>query len=318
MDRNELFNEISLLATEQNNPNTKNIDTASTEEILKIINEEDKKVPFAVEKEIPNIAKAVELIVDAFKKGGRLFYVGAGTSGRLGILDAAECPPTFGTDPELVQGIIAGGKEAVFRAQEGAEDNIEEGRKTIENFGIKPPDVIVGLAASGRTPFVKAAISEAKNRGIKTIFIASSPIEKVLELGIEADVYICPVVGPEVIAGSTRMKSGTAEKLVLNMLSTASMIKLGKTFGNVMVDLQLTNNKLRERAKKIIMDICNVDYQTAQAFLTKSHGSVKVALVMLLAGVDRETAMHLLEKSNGFVKIAIKIAKGNNVSDSSS
>ncbi|MFN3781169.1 MAG: N-acetylmuramic acid 6-phosphate etherase [Candidatus Kapaibacteriota bacterium] len=316
MDGNELFNEISLLATEQNNPRSRNIDTASTEEILKIINEEDKKVPLAVEKEIPNIAKAVELIVDAFKKGGRLFYVGAGTSGRLGILDAAECPPTFGTDPELVQGIIAGGKEAVFRAQEGAEDNIEEGRKTIERYGIKPPDVVVGLAASGRTPFVRGAISEAKNRGIKTIFIASSPIEKVLELGVVADVYICPVVGAEVIAGSTRLKSGTAEKLVLNMLSTASMIKLGKTYGNVMVDLQLTNNKLRERAKKIIMDICNVDYQTAQAVLAKSDGSVKVALVMLLAGVERETALGLLEKSGGFVKAAIKLAKGNHASDS--
>ncbi|MFN3306907.1 MAG: N-acetylmuramic acid 6-phosphate etherase [Candidatus Kapaibacteriota bacterium] len=316
MDGNELFNEISLLATEQNNPRSRNIDTASTEEILKIINEEDKKVPLAVEKEIPNIAKAVELIVDAFKKGGRLFYVGAGTSGRLGILDAAECPPTFGTDPELVQGIIAGGKEAVFRAQEGAEDNIEEGRKTIERYGIKPPDVVVGLAASGRTPFVRGAISEAKNRGIITIFIASSPIEKVLELGVVADVYICPVVGAEVIAGSTRLKSGTAEKLVLNMLSTASMIKLGKTYGNVMVDLQLTNNKLRERAKKIIMDICNVDYQTAQAVLAKSDGSVKVALVMLLAGVERETALGLLEKSGGFVKAAIKLAKGNHASDS--
>lgn len=312
MTDNELFYEISLLATEQNNPRTRQIDIATTEEILHLINEEDKNVPFAVEKEIPNIAKAVEIIVEAFKQGGRLFYIGAGTSGRLGIVDAAECPPTFGTPPDLVQGIIAGGKEAVFRAQEGAEDNEEDGKKVIETYGIKPPDVVVGIAASGRTPYVKAAVLEARRRGIKTIFIATSPVEKVKELGVVADVFICPVVGPEVIAGSTRMKSGTAQKLVLNMLSTASMIRLGKTYGNIMVDLQLTNNKLRERAKKIIMDICNVDYQTAQNVLKESDGKVKVALVMLLGNVSKQEALKLLEESNGFVKIALKKAKSKN------
>lgn len=312
MTDNELFYEISLLATEQNNPHTRQIDIATTEEILHLINEEDKNVPFAVEKEIPNIAKAVEIIVEAFKQGGRLFYIGAGTSGRLGIVDAAECPPTFGTPPDLVQGIIAGGKEAVFRAQEGAEDNEEDGKKVIETYGIKPPDVVVGIAASGRTPYVKAAVLEARRRGIKTIFIATSPVEKVKELGVVADVFICPVVGPEVIAGSTRMKSGTAQKLVLNMLSTASMIRLGKTYGNIMVDLQLTNNKLRERAKKIIMDICNVDYQTAQNVLKESDGKVKVALVMLLGNVSKQEALKLLEESNGFVKIALKKAKSKN------
>lgn len=309
MEENDLFNEISLLATEQNNPRTRNIDIASTEEILRMINEEDKTVPFAVEKEIPNIASAVEIIVEAFRKGGRLFYVGAGTSGRLGIVDAAECPPTFGTPPEMVQGIIAGGVDAVFRAQEGAEDDIERGRQIIDEFGIRSPDVVVGIAASGRTPFVKSAVNEAKRRGIKTIFIATSPVDKVRELGVEADVYICPVVGPEVIAGSTRMKSGTAQKLVLNMLTTASMVKLGKTYGNVMVDLQLTNNKLRERAKKIVMDICGVDYATAQKTLSEADGKVKVALVMLLAKVDKNTAIRLLEESQGFVKIAIHKAK---------
>lgn len=312
MTDNELFYEISLLATEQNNPRTRQIDIATTEEILHLINEEDKNVPFAVEKEIPNIAKAVEIIVEAFKQGGRLFYIGAGTSGRLGIVDAAECPPTFGTPPDLVQGIIAGGKEAVFRAQEGAEDNEEDGKKVIETYGIKPPDVVVGIAASGRTPYVKAAVLEARRRGIKTIFIATSPVEKVKELGVVADVFICPVVGPEVIAGSTRMKSGTAQKLVLNMLSTASMIRLGKTYGNIMVDLQLTNNKLRERAKKIIMDICKVDYQTAQNVLKESDGKVKVALVMLLGKVSKQEALKLLEESNGFVKIALKKAKSKN------
>lgn len=312
MTDNELFYEISLLATEQNNPRTRQIDIATTEEILHLINEEDKNVPFAVEKEIPNIAKAVEIIVEAFKQGGRLFYIGAGTSGRLGIVDAAECPPTFGTPPDLVQGIIAGGKEAVFRAQEGAEDNEEDGKKVIETYGIKPPDVVVGIAASGRTPYVKAAVLEARRRGIKTIFIATSPVEKVKELGVVADVFICPVVGPEVIAGSTRMKSGTAQKLVLNMLSTASMIRLGKTYGNIMVDLQLTNSKLRERAKKIIMDICKVDYQTAQNVLKESDGKVKVALVMLLGKVSKQEALKLLEESNGFVKIALKKAKSKN------
>ncbi|MCX7909180.1 MAG: N-acetylmuramic acid 6-phosphate etherase [Ignavibacteria bacterium] len=309
MGEYELFNEISLLATEQNNPKTREIDISSTEEILRLINEEDKTVPFAVEKEIPNITKAVELIVDAFKKGGRLFYIGAGTSGRLGIVDAAECPPTFGTNPEMVQGIIAGGKEAVFRAQEGAEDNELNGKLVLDEYGIKEPDIVVGIAASGRTPFVKSAINEARRRGIKTIFLATSPVEKVKELGVNADIYICPVVGPEVIAGSTRMKSGTAQKLVLNMLSTASMIKLGKTFGNIMVDLQLTNNKLKERAKKIIMDLCNVDYETAKLALELSGGKVKVALVMLLGNVNKEEAIELLEKSQGFVKIAIKKAK---------
>ncbi len=312
MNEIELFNEISLLTTEQNNNMTKGIDIASTEEILKMINEEDKIVPYAVEKEIPNISRAVDLIVESFKQGGRLFYIGAGTSGRLGIVDAVECVPTFGTPPEMVQGIIAGGKDAVFRAKEGAEDNIENGRKVIEEYQIKPPDVVVGIAASGRTPFVKAAILEAKNRGIKTIFIATSPVEKVKELGVDADIYICPVVGPEVIAGSTRMKSGTAQKLVLNMLSTASMIKLGKTYENIMVDLQLTNNKLRERAKKIIMELCNVDYQTAQKTLSDADGKVKVALIILLGKVSKAEAIKLLEESNGFVKIAINKAKGKN------
>ncbi len=305
----ELFNEISNLFTEQNNPKTKNIDIASVEEILTLINDEDQIVPLAVRKEIPNIARAVELVVEAFKQGGRLFYVGAGTSGRLGILDAAECPPTFGTPPSMVQGIIAGGINAVFVAQEGAEDNAGEGRKIIDTYSISPPDVVCGIAASGRTPYVKAALQEAHNRGIKTIFISTSPVEKIKELGVVADVYICPIVGAEVIAGSTRMKSGTAQKLVLNMISTAAMIKLGKTYGNVMVDLQMTNNKLRERAKKIVMEICSVDYETAVKTLEEANWKVKIALVMLLANVSKEQASKLLENANGFVKIAVELAK---------
>lgn len=307
MERN-LFDEISLLATEQNNPRTKDIDIASTEEILRLINYEDKLVASAVEKEIPNISRAVELVVESFRNGGRLFYIGAGTSGRLGILDAAECPPTFGTNPEMVQAIIAGGKQAVFIAQEGAEDRQEDGAEQVRIHSISPPDVLCGVAASGRTPFVLGAMKEARKRQVKTIFISTSPIEQVKQLGIDSDVYICPVVGPEVIAGSTRMKSGTAQKLVLNMISTASMIRLGKTYGNVMVDLQMTNNKLRERAKKIIMDITGADYQTAVEYLEKSDWHVKTALVMILANVDKETARKLLEEANGFVKIAIQKA----------
>lgn len=309
MDDDKLFKEISLLATEQNNLLTKDIDILPTEEILRLINDEDKKVPFAVEKEIPNISRAVELIVDGLQKGGRLFYVGAGTSGRLGIVDASECPPTFGTNPEMVQGIIAGGKDAVFRAKEGAEDNESEGREIFEKYMIFPPDVVVGIAASGRTPFVKSALSEARKRKVKTVLIATAPLEQVKTLGMIADVYICPVVGPEVIAGSTRMKSGTAQKLVLNMLSTASMIKLGKTYGNIMVDLQPTSNKLRERAKKIIMDLCSVDYYTAEKALKEAGGKVKVALVMLLGKVNKDSAIELLNQANGIVKIALKLAK---------
>lgn len=307
-----LFNEISLLATEQNNPRTKNIDLDSIEEILRKINAEDKLVPLAVEREIPNIAKAVEIVVEAFKNGGRLFYFGAGTSGRLGILDAAECPPTFGTNHDMVQGIIAGGNEAVFVAQEGAEDSEVDGAFQIQAHNIMPPDVVCGLAASGRTPFVRSALSEAKNRNVNTIFISTSPVEQVKQLGIIADVYICPVVGPEVIAGSTRMKSGTAQKLVLNMISTASMIRLGKTYGNVMVDLQMTNNKLRERAKKIVMDLTGVDYDTAIEFLEKAKWNVKTALVMILGNVDSLEARELIKKSNGFVKLAIQKAKEKN------
>ncbi|MGQ9818646.1 MAG: N-acetylmuramic acid 6-phosphate etherase [Candidatus Kapaibacteriales bacterium] len=306
---NNLFKEISQLTTEQNNPRSKDIDIASTEEILEIINYEDKLVAYAVEKEIPSIALAVELIVDSFRKGGRLFYIGAGTSGRIGVLDSAECPPTFGTNPEMVQAIIAGGKDAVFVAQEGAEDNEDDGIEQVRIHNILPPDVLCGIAASGRTPFVRGALVEARRRNVKTIFISTSPIEQVKQLGINADIYICPVVGPEVIAGSTRMKSGTAQKFILNMLSTASMVRLGKTFGNVMIDLQMTNNKLRERAKKIIMDITSVDYDTAVEFLEKADWHVKTALVMILGKVDQFTAKRLINDANGFVKIAIKMAQ---------
>jgi N-acetylmuramic acid 6-phosphate etherase len=304
-DKKKLFDEISSLETEQRNAKSMNIDAASVGDILKIINAEDKTVPSAVEKEIPYIEKAVELIVESFKSGGRLFYFGAGTSGRLGVIDAAECPPTFGTDLEIVQGYIAGGKEAMFRAQEGAEDYEENGASDVIKTGVNEKDVVCGIAASRRTPYVIGAVKKAKELGANTLYITSNPRS---EFNIkEVDVAICPYVGPEVIMGSTRMKSGTAQKLVLNMLTTASMIRLGKVYENMMIDLQMTNKKLVERSKRIVMTITGLSYEEAEKYLNKADGHVKTALVMIKADVDRDTALELLERSDGFVRRAIEI-----------
>lgn len=306
MPETELFKEISSLLTEKRNPYSENIDKASTAEILRIINSEDKLVPEAVSKIIPKIAEAVDIVVKCFKSGGRLFYFGAGTSGRLGILDAAECPPTFGTDPELVQGLIAGGKEAVFVAQEGAEDRPENAEELFKEKNINPKDVVCGIAASGRTPFVRAAIQKGKDIGCRTIFISTVSEEQATHSGIIPDVLISCNVGPEVITGSTRMKSGTAQKLILNMISTTAMVKLGKTYGNIMVDLKITNNKLRERAKRILMEITGVNHDEAVDFLSKSQGNVKVALVMILGNTDFQNALKILDESDGFVRKAIE------------
>jgi len=306
MPESELFKEIIGLDTEQINPRTKEIDVLPTSKILELINKEDMLVPLAIQEELKNIEEAVEQIISSFKQNGRLFYIGAGTSGRLGVVDASECPPTFGSQPEMVQGIIAGGKEAVFVAQEGAEDFPENGAKEIINRNINPPDIVCGIAASGRTPFVKGALEEAKKRGCHTILVTTSSRKKLAELNISADTLICPDVGPEVIAGSTRMKSGTAQKLVLNMLTTASMIRLGKTYDNVMIDLQMTNKKLKERAKKTIMSLCKVDYDTASKYLKLSDYHVKTAIVMIKTNVSKEKAKELLDIANGFVKVAIR------------
>ena len=308
MPESKLFKEIAALRTEKINPESKKIDESSVREILKIINEEDKKVPEAIEKCLPEIENAVNLVVAAFKSNGRLIYTGAGTSGRLGILDAAECPPTFGSDPDMVQGLIAGGREAVFVAQEGAEDDPQNGVIDIERTGVKPPDVVCGIAASGRTPYVKGALNEAKRKGCKTIIVTTSTKKHIEELEINADVVIDPDVGPEVIAGSTRMKSGTAQKLILNMITTTAMVRIGKTLGNVMIDLQLTNSKLGERAKRTIMDFTGVNYSTAENVLNEAGGSVKTALVMILGDVDQKKAHELLKKSDGFVRKALKFA----------
>jgi len=303
-EKRALFEQLKNLATEQRNPASMDIDSKSTIEILKIINDEDKKVPFAVEKELPYIAEAVDILVEAFKKGGRLIYVGAGTSGRLGILDASECPPTYGTPPEMVQGLIAGGYQAIRKAVEGAEDYEENGAKDIEESNVNEKDVVCGIAASKRTPYVIGAIKKAKELGAKTLFVTCVPRET-FDVPF-VDVAICPYVGPEVIMGSTRMKSGTAQKLVLNMLTTASMIRLGKVYENMMIDLQMTNKKLVERSKRVVMTVTNVDYDTAEKVLKEAGGHVKTALVMILANVNAEEARKRLEKANGFVRYAIK------------
>lgn len=306
-----LFNQLQLLTTESQNEKSKNIDNLDTLSILKIINDEDKTVAYAVEKELNYIAKAVELIVKSFKKGGRLFYVGAGTSGRLGILDAAEMPPTYGTEPNLIQGIIAGGKKTVFKSQEGVEDREIEAIRKLRKLKLTYDDVVCGIAASIRTPYVVAALSYAKSIGAKTILISTNS-RKVLkdknftDLKKIIDVAICPEVGPEVVSGSTRMKSGTAQKMILNMLSTASMIRIGKVYGNLMVDLKLNSRKLEERAKRIIMLISGVDYDTAEKYLEKSGRNLKIALIMILKKVNRAEAIRRLKKANGFVRKALQ------------
>jgi N-acetylmuramic acid 6-phosphate etherase len=301
--RKKLFDEISALSTEQRNQNSMNIDVESIAGILKIINDEDKTIPFAVEKELPYIERAVEIIVNALKHGGRLLYFGAGTSGRLGVVDASECPPTFGTPFGLIEGYIAGGKEAMFRAQEGAEDKEENGANDVIHAKVNSKDVVCGIAASRRTPYVIGAIKKAHELGAKTLYITCTPRNT---FNIEnVDVAMCVDVGPEVVMGSTRMKSGTAQKLVLNMLTTTSMIRMGKVYENMMIDLQMTNRKLEERSKRIVMTITGVSYEEAEEFLAKSKGHVKTALVMILAKVDYEEAQERLKKADGFVRKAI-------------
>lgn len=289
----------SKLITEQRNPNTFEIDCKSTSEIVDIINTEDSHVTNAVHKERQNISKAVDLIVASFKQGGRLFYVGAGTSGRLGVLDASECPPTFGTEPDLVRGIIAGGTEALTRSIEGTEDRHEDGEQAVKDNGITAKDTVVGIATGGTTPFVHGALVQANSIGATTIFLCCNPDTDPIE---EVDVIIRPITGPEVITGSTRMKAGTATKLVLNTLTTASMIKTGKVYENLMVDLQVKNEKLKDRAERIIMTITDLDRDTACKFLTKAKGNVKTAIVMHKLQIDYEEAEKKLNECKGFVR----------------
>lgn len=301
--KRDIYEELSALITEMQNPVSENIDLMSTEEILKVINKEDKKVPNIITREISNIAMAVEIVVEVFKNKGGLFYIGAGTSGRLGVLDAAECPPTFGTNPNMIQGIIAGGYSALVRAKEGTEDKKEKGAIDIVKRGFTKKDAACGIAASWRTPYVIGAIEKAKEIGGKTIYIACNPSEKIK---LDVDVKICPVVGPEVIMGSTRMKAGTAQKLILNMITTAAMIKLGKVYKNMMVDLQMNSVKLEERSKKTVMMITGLNYDEAEKFLNKAGGSVKIALVMIFCNIGKREAVRRLKKADGFVRKAIE------------
>jgi N-acetylmuramic acid 6-phosphate etherase len=282
-----------LPTTEKRNPRSAHIDTLSTQEIVDLINSEDRTVPQAVGSQRQSIAAAIDLIVNCFRAGGRLFYVGAGTSGRLGVLDASECPPTFGVKPTLVQGIIAGGRRALVRSIEGAEDHADDGAQAIDKKRVGPKDVVVGLAACGMTPFVHGALQRARQIGAATVFVTCAP-EAVKSL--QADIIINPAVGPEVITGSTRMKAGTATKLVLNMLTTTAMIKLGKVHGNLMVDLRAVNNKLRDRSVRIVMDLTGLSRRQAQTLLRRADGKLKAAIVMHFRRVDLPRALQILDE----------------------
>ncbi|MDO5054141.1 MAG: N-acetylmuramic acid 6-phosphate etherase [Pasteurella oralis] len=297
---------INGLITESRNPFSTNIDQLSTLDMLAVINQEDQKVSLAVEKVLPETAKAVDAIAEAFMKGGRLIYLGAGTSGRLGILDASECPPTFGTPHEQVVGLIAGGPQAILKAVENAEDDRNSGVQDLKNIQLNAQDIVVGIAASGRTPYVLAGIEYAKQLGCMTVGISCNPDSALANL---AQIAITPIVGAEVITGSSRMKAGTAQKFILNMLTTGAMIKTGKVFGNLMVDVVATNAKLVERQKNIVMQVTQCDYNQAEQALEQSGGQCKVAIVMLLLNMSAEEAKNCLAKSNGFIHQALTSVK---------
>jgi len=295
---------LKKMVTESRNENTMNIDTLTTMEMVKVINNEDKKVALAVEKELENIAKAIDKISYAFLNGGRLIYIGAGTSGRLGILDASECPPTFGTPATLVVGLIAGGETAILKAVENAEDNKELCIRDLKEINFNSRDILVGIAASGRTPYVMGGIEYAKELGATTISVSCNP-NSILAEAVE--IPISPVVGPEVITGSSRLKAGTAQKLVLNMLTTGSMIKIGKVYGNLMVDVEATNEKLVERQKKIVMEATDCTREEAASALKQVEGHCKTAILMILGDLGAVEAKKLLKEKNGFIREALRV-----------
>jgi N-acetylmuramic acid 6-phosphate etherase len=288
--------------TEQRNQASKNLDHMSSREIVNLMSEEDQKVPLAVSRELPNIARAVDGIVARMQAGGRLIYVGAGTSGRLGVLDASECPPTFGVSPQLVRGIIAGGKKAITQPVEGAEDSQSNGRHDLRKIGISRNDSIVGLAASGTTPYVLAAISYARRQGALTIAVTAN---RKSPLARAAHIAITPDVGPEVLTGSTRLKAGTAQKMVLNMLSTATMVRLGHAYENLMIDLTKTNRKLRDRAKRILMEATGKSVSEAEHALRKSDHNLRIALIMLKRQIGADRARHALQAADGDLRRAL-------------
>ena len=298
-----LLQTLSTLITEQRNTNSMHVDSLSALEIVQLMNEEDKQVPLAIEKCLPQIAQAVERIVAAFQQGGRLVYIGAGTSGRLGVLDASECPPTFGVSPEMVKGIIAGGERALRHPIEGAEDSKTQAVVDLQTIQFSSKDVLVGIAASGRTPYVIGALEYAKSLGSVTVSIASNPNSAMANI---VDIAIDTVVGPEVLTGSSRLKSGTAQKLVLNMLTTASMILMGKCYQNLMVDVQASNEKLKARAIRIVMQATDCDKALAEETLKQADQNAKLAIMMILSGLDRAQAEALLEKHHGKLQLALK------------
>ncbi|MFY9282624.1 MAG: N-acetylmuramic acid 6-phosphate etherase, partial [Miniphocaeibacter sp.] len=290
--------DISNLDTEKRNKNSENLDTLNSLEIVSLMNKEDENIPKAIAKVLPTIAKLVDAVIETFNKGGRLIYIGAGTSGRLGILDASECVPTFGVSKEMVVGLIAGGRKAIVDAVEGAEDNREMGIKDLKDIDFSKKDILVGLSASGRTPYVVSALEYAKGIGAVTGSIScnsNSEMASIADYGID----ISP--GPEILSGSTRLKSGTAQKMVLNMISTASMIGIGKAYKNLMVDVQPTNEKLIERSKRIIMEATDSNYEHAEEFFEKSGRNVKVAIVMILTNSSKDDAIKRLKETNGFI-----------------
>jgi N-acetylmuramic acid 6-phosphate etherase len=292
-----------LPTTEKRNRRSENIDELSTRQIVDLINTEDALVPAAVARQRRHIAAAVDMVVERLARGGRLFYVGAGTSGRLGVLDASECPPTFGVSPLLVQGIIAGGRRALVRSAEGAEDHAADGAEAIDKKRVKPVDVVVGLAACGMTPYVHGALNRARQIGAGTVFVTCAP-EAVKH--IPAEIIINPVVGPEVITGSTRMKAGTATKLVLNTITTAAMVKLGKVYGNLMVDLRATNEKLRDRSLRIVIEMTGLSRARAKNLLARADGKVKAAIVMQFRKVNLPAALIILDQSRQSLRKALE------------
>ncbi|HIF9353731.1 TPA: N-acetylmuramic acid 6-phosphate etherase [Photobacterium damselae] len=294
--------DLSQLVTESRNQASHAIDTLSTLDMVTVINQEDQKVALAVEKTLPEVALAVDAIADAFMAGGRLIYMGAGTSGRLGILDASECPPTYGSNPNQVVGLIAGGHKAILKAVENAEDNRELAKQDLQNLGLTKNDVVVGIAASGRTPYVIGGMKYAHSVGAQVVAVSCNPQSEMTKI---ADIAITPVVGAEVVTGSSRMKAGTAQKLVLNMLTTGAMIRTGKVFGNLMVDVEATNAKLIQRQTNIVMQATDCDVVQAEEALSACDRHCKTAILMILAGLDAEQAKKQLANHNGFIRSAL-------------
>ena len=304
MTNDALISALSQLVSEGRNPDTMDIDLLSSHEIIERINQQDKQVPLAVEKVLPEIAQAVDKITEAFRKGARLIYMGAGTSGRLGVLDASECPPTFGVSDQMVVGLIAGGPEAILKAKEGAEDSPELGENDLKDIHFTKNDVLVGIAASGRTPYVIGGLEYANDIGATSIALSCNPDSPIADI---AKIAISPVVGPEALTGSTRLKSGTAQKLVLNMLTTASMIRIGKSYQNLMVDVKATNEKLVARAARIVMQATDCEKHQAVSTLRETNYEVKLAILMILTDLDIDTAKLQLSKQQGFLRKAVEI-----------